>query len=462
MNPEAHEIERGLGASLRAMLAAWLVLTVLQVMYAGSFMLQMHYFSERSWQAMPSWLPGLRQALRLAVLPPLVVLGASALRYARATLAGDRMLALLGGCALLLAFALDLTVAARESLDHARLWESTRRWYDLQRKLWIAQALIESAGLGLLGVALARGGRLRGGRTAEWMVLPLVVRGVLPVMLYLAHWFPDWRKSSQVLLVHGGLMLAFVVAALLFARLLWWHARVVPVAERPAHAAVQLRSHASAMLARLVVLVGVAVLTVLAARSRSLDMLKFVLVVGPLAALVIGLWLLAASTGFAWASVSGTELGLAAHLAVALLAATVLIELHGLVLICGLFWGQGSIMRRAEGLQQVAPMLSLAGQVLGVVALVALLRALARVGAAHGVPDAAGRALRIGGALLGLVVAATLLQRRTQVLGARPDGAGALLLFGVLLLAGAIALFVAYIKLVRETAEALGPARPRW
>lgn len=459
MNPEAHETERGLGAALRAMLAAWLVLTVLQVVYAGSFMMQAHYLAERSWRDMPTWLPGLQQALRLALIPPLVLLAVGGLRYAQASLAGDRTLALVGSCALLAASGLDLLVAGREALDLARLIESTLRWYDLQRKLWLVQGVIEVAGLGLVGLAVARGGRLRGARTAPWMVLPVVVRGLIPISLYFAHWFPDWRKTNQVLLVDGGLLALFVVAALLLARVLWWHARVTQVAERPVQAANQLRSYAGALVARVGVLVGVALLTVLAARARSLDMLKFVLVVGPLAALAIGLWLLWASAGFAWASM---EDGVAAHLAVVLLAATVLIELDGLVLMLGLFWGHGSIMDRAERLAQVAPMLSLAGQVLGVAALAALLRALARVGAARGVPDAAGRALRIGGALLALVVAATLLQRRTQVLGARPDGAGTMLLFGVLLLAGAVALLLAYVKLVRETAEALAPERPRW
>ena len=123
MNPEAHEIERGLGAALRAMLAAWLVLTALQVVYAGSFMMQAHYLAQRSWRDMPSWLPGLQQALRLALIPPMVLLAAGALRYARASLAGDRTLALLGGCALLAASGLDLPVSG--SRISAR-WASAR------------------------------------------------------------------------------------------------------------------------------------------------------------------------------------------------------------------------------------------------------------------------------------------------------------------------------------------------
>lgn len=459
MNPAAHEAERGLGAALRAMLAAWLVLALLQVVYAGSFFVQVHYLSRRSYFELPTWLAALQQAVRLALLLPMWLLAGAALRYAQVTLARDRVLALAAAAALGLAAAIDLALAGRESLERAQLWQGSLSWLRTVRWVFIVQGVVEVAGLGLLGAALSLGGSRRGARTPHWLWLPLVVRGLLPTLMSLLKWFPDWRHTGKVYLTYGGLLALLLAAALLFALLLSRHAAVAPVLARRGVAAVALRGHASAMLARLVVLVGVAVLTVAAARARSLDLLKFVMVVGPLATFAISLWLLAVTLQFAWSSV---DAGLLAHLAAALLLATLLMEAHAFVLVLGLFWGDGNIMDRAEQLQKVAPMLSLLGQVLGVAALLALLRVLARVGAAAGLGDAGARALRVGGGLLALVVAATVLARPTQLLGARPDGAATMLLFGVLLLAGAIALFAAYVRLVRDVAYVLEPPAPRW
>ncbi|MCC6997411.1 MAG: hypothetical protein IT370_22540 [Deltaproteobacteria bacterium] len=460
MNPEAHEAERGLGVALRAMLAAWLVLAGLQILYAASSLLQLHYLASRPYPELPGWLRGSQEAFRLLVLPPMWLLTGAALRYGQVTLARDRGLALAAAAALGLALVIDLVLVGHDSLARAELLQPTLSWFRLSRWIYLAQGVSEAAGLGLLGAALALGGHTRGARTQHWLWAPMVLRALLPYLLAYADWLPNWRNSSQVLLVYGGLLALLVVATALYAWLLLRCVAVTRVAERRAQAGLALRGHAGAMLARVVVLVGVAVLTVAAARARSLDLLKFVMVVGPLATFVIGVGLIAATARFAWSSVDGG--GLMPHLALGLVMAPLLLEAHGLVLVIGLFWGRGSIMERAQVVQQVAPVLSLFGQVIGVAALLAMLRALARVGGTVGVPDAAGRALRIGGGLLALLVAMPLLSSRMQLLGARTGGVGTMVLLGVLLLAAAVALLAAYIKLVREVADTVGPAAPRW
>jgi len=296
------------------------------------------------------------------------------------------------------------------------------------------------------------GCRRRGGRAHVALAAPMVAVRMLPLLYLVTEWTPmryALHDRSKFLLWYGGLLAAGTVASALFALLLARHARAVEIRPRVLEASAGLRGHADAVVARVVVLVGAAVLGVMAALGKSLAMVKVVMVIGPLGGVAAGAFVVLGAARFARASVSAR---LWAHCAAVLLLAGVVIDTQVLALMLGLFWGRGDLLDRLQHIMRWSPSIELCGQLVGAAALICMLVALAEVGRERAVREAGSRAFGIGAGLGVLVLCGALLRHYLPALAA---GGGGLLTLGVGLLAAAIWLFVAYLGLVRDTARAL-------
>jgi hypothetical protein len=300
------------------------------------------------------------------------------------------------------------------------------------------------------------GARRRGARAHAGLVVPLLVIRPLISLANLINWSPAGRANKalvRLFLIQSVLAVLALAAAVVFVVLIGRNARAVRVKPRPERAAAALDAHAAAMIARLAILVASALLLLAAVGARSLGMIKLVAFGGPLLSVAASAVMLAATARYAWASVDPRP---AAHVAVALFAATLAIDVESFVMVAGMFWGKGDFSERAELLMRLAPALELVGQAVGVAAVIALLVSLAGVGRERRVHAAGRRALWIGSSMAVLVVIAAVIRRSAPPFGA--GAAGGLLVFGGLLLIGAIVVFMAYVGLVRETGRALAVA----
>ncbi|NMB76482.1 MAG: hypothetical protein GYA21_15295 [Myxococcales bacterium] len=188
-----------------------------------------------------------------------------------------------------------------------------------------------------------------------------------------------------------------------------------PAVEFPAGVSRGLATYRSALLWRLGVTVSGMILLVLAQLGRSLGAMKFFLVTTSLLSLACGVVMVAGMARFATTLPASTRARAPAGLALGVMIAGVLSDLAATALVFGIFSSRISTVMAAV---KTAPWLSLGGQVLALVGMVALLVAFFRLGRALDMERIRERVGRIGwmlGFTIPLSVLVQLLLRFTRI-----------------------------------------------
>lgn len=240
--------------------------------------------------------------------------------------------------------------------------------------------------------------------------------GIIDQLVWFEHPWIHFSLSSSFSL--------FYATALFFLALA--HAQAVtrePIAasEPPAPAVFPVAVHRglaayrTALLWRLAVTVGGMILLVLAQLGRSLGAMKFFLVATSLLSLVCGAFMVAGMARFATAVPVSSRVRGPASIALGVMIAGVLSDLAATALVFGIFSSNYSTIMAAV---KTAPWLSLGGQVLSLVGIVALLVAFFRLGRALDMERIGERVTRIGwmlGFTIPLAVLMQILLRFTRI-----------------------------------------------
>src|SRR5689334_12166071 len=205
MQPEVVEADGRLDAALAALIGA--MLAAIAVQFAISVVSTVHYayFLKRgSWHEAPQWLTETAGMLRAAVVATTVISLVAALRFARVTLAGDR-LAMFGAAILLAATLLIRLVTNGLDLSYgALLFQPSLKLYQRQQTMRRVDAILTYCGTMLFAWSMWLGSLRRGSRAKSWLVMPMLVMHTVMFSFWLSKWTPYRIRSVPGFLVVNG------------------------------------------------------------------------------------------------------------------------------------------------------------------------------------------------------------------------------------------------------------------